>query len=58
MKSGEWRMQNGERRQRDSQATRQPGADANKLAHYMLHWESARRETGPWSQTAGATIGA
>jgi len=34
------------------------GADANKVAHYMLRWESTRGEPGPWSQTASATIGA
>ncbi len=34
------------------------GADANKVAHYMLRWESSRGETGPWSETASATIGA
>ena len=33
-------------------------ADANKVAHYMLRWESTRGETGPWSETASATIGA
>ena len=33
------------------------GADANKVAHYMLRWESTRGETGPWSETASATIG-
>ena len=34
------------------------GADVNKVAHYMLRWESTRGETGPWSETASATIGA
>ncbi len=34
------------------------GADANKVAHYMLRWESTRGDTGPWSETASATIGA
>ena len=34
------------------------GADANKVAHYMLRWESTRGETGPRSETASATIGA
>ncbi len=34
------------------------GADAEKVAHYMLRWESTRGETGPWSETASATIGA
>ena len=34
------------------------GADANKVAHYMLRWESTRGEPGPWSETASATIGA
>ena len=45
-------------------ATRTPhthdfaGGDANKVAHYMLRWENTRGETGPWSETASATIGA
>ena len=34
------------------------GADANKVTHYMLRWESTRDEPGPWSETASATIGA
>jgi hypothetical protein len=34
------------------------GADANTVAHHMLRWESTRGETGPWSETASATIGA
>ena len=34
------------------------GADANKVAHYMLRWENTRGELGPWSETASATIGA
>ena len=34
------------------------GSDANKLAHYMLRWEFTAGETGPWSETASATIGA
>ncbi len=34
------------------------GADANKVAHYMLRWESTRGEPGPWSETASATVGA
>ena len=34
------------------------GADAKKVVHYMLRWESTRGETGPWSETASATIGA
>ena len=34
------------------------GTDANKVAHYMLRWENTRGETGPWSETASATIGA
>lgn len=44
-------------------ATRTPqvaafaGADANKVAHYMLRWESTRGEPGPWSETASAKIG-
>jgi hypothetical protein len=35
-----------------------PGADANKVAHYMLRWINTRGEKGPWSETASATIGA
>lgn len=31
--------------------------DANKVAHYMLRWESIHGEPGPWSETASATIG-
>jgi len=53
MKNAEWRMAN-----EGNEATRQPVADAGKTAHYMLRWESARGETGPWSETASATIGA
>ena len=34
------------------------GAGTKKLAHYTLRSESMRRETGPWSETASATIGA
>ncbi len=34
------------------------GADGGKTAHYMVRWESTRGETGPWSETASATIGA
>jgi len=34
------------------------GADAGKTAHYMLHWVNSRGETGPWSKTASATVGA
>ena len=34
------------------------GADANNVARYMLRWESTRGETGRWSETASATIGA
>ncbi len=34
------------------------GTDVNKVAHYMLRWENTRGETGPWSETASATIGA
>jgi hypothetical protein len=32
------------------------GADAGKVAYYMLRWVSTRGETGPWSQTASGTI--
>ena len=34
------------------------GADGGKQAHYMLRWVNTRGETGPWSETASATIGA
>jgi len=34
------------------------GVDANKVAHYMLRWESTRGEVGPWSETGSATVGA
>jgi hypothetical protein len=34
------------------------GADGAKQAHYMLRWVNTRGETGPWSETATATIGA
>lgn len=34
------------------------GADVNRVAHYMLRWESTRGEAGPWSDTASASIGA
>ena len=33
------------------------GPDGGKTAHYMLRWLSTRGEAGPWSETAGATIG-
>lgn len=32
------------------------GADAGKIAHYMLRWVNARGEKGPWSQTVSATV--
>lgn len=32
------------------------GAQAGKIAHYMLRWVSTRGEQGPWSQTVSATI--
>jgi len=32
------------------------GADAGKIAHYMLRWVNTRGERGPWSQTVSATI--
>lgn len=32
------------------------GADAGKIAHYMLRWVSKRQQQGPWSQTVSATI--
>ena len=34
------------------------GAQGSKPAHYMLRWVNSRGETGPWSETATATIGA
>ncbi len=34
------------------------GADGGKTAHYMLRWINPKGETGPWSQTVSATIGA
>ena len=34
------------------------GADGNKMAHYMLRWLNPKGQTGPWSQTVSATIGA
>jgi hypothetical protein len=35
-----------------------PGSEGGKQAHYMLRWVNTRGETGPWSETATATIGA
>ena len=32
------------------------GAQAGKIAYYMLRWVNTRGETGPWSQTVSATI--
>jgi hypothetical protein len=32
--------------------------DAGKNAHYLLRWVDPTAETGPWSETATATIGA
>jgi hypothetical protein len=32
------------------------GADAGKIAYYMLRWVSTRGERGPWSQTVSGTI--
>lgn len=34
------------------------GAQGGKPAHYMLRWVNSKGETGPWSETATATIGA
>ena len=34
------------------------GPQGGKPAHYMLRWVNSRGETGPWSETATATIGA
>jgi len=33
-----------------------PGA--GQMVHYLLSWFGTRGEAGPWSETAGATIGA
>ena len=33
-------------------------AGGGKTEHYLLRWLSTRGEAGPWSETAGATIGA
>ena len=35
-----------------------PGSEGGEQAHYMLRWVNTRGETGPWSETATATIGA
>ncbi|MBU0717320.1 MAG: hypothetical protein KJ749_03650 [Planctomycetes bacterium] len=35
-----------------------PGSEGGKQAHYMLRWVNTRGETGPWSETVTATIGA
>lgn len=32
------------------------GADAGKMAYYMLRWINTRGERGPWSQTINGTI--
>ncbi len=32
------------------------GADANKIAYYMLRWATPRGDKGPWSETIAATI--
>ena len=34
------------------------GPQGGKPPHYMLRWVNSRGETGPWSETATATIGA
>lgn len=34
------------------------GPQGGKPAHYMLRWVNSKGETGPWSETATATIGA
>ena len=39
-------------------ATEYDGTDCGNTAHYMVRWLSTRGETGPWSETASATIGA
>jgi hypothetical protein len=33
------------------------GADANKMAHYLLRWATNAGDKGPWSGTVSATIG-
>jgi len=33
-----------------------PGAQAGKMAHYLLRWASTRGEKGPWSEVTSATI--
>ena len=35
-----------------------PGTEGGNQAHYMLRWVDSRGETGAWSETATATIGA
>lgn len=32
------------------------GADAGKVAHYMLRWVNRKGEASPWSQTVSATV--
>ncbi len=34
------------------------GPQGGKAAHYMLRWINSRAETGPWSATVTATMGA
>lgn len=34
------------------------GNDGGKTAHYMLRWLNRRGKSGPWSETASATVGA
>ena len=34
------------------------GAEGGQTAHYLLRWENTRGESGPWSETVSATIGA
>jgi len=34
------------------------GPDGGQTAYYMLRWQNTRGESGPWSETVAATIGA
>lgn len=43
---------------RTSYTTDFDGADAGRMAHYMLRCVSTTGEKGPWSKTASATAGA
>jgi len=43
---------------RVSHLSESDGADGGKQVHYMLRWINTRGETGQWSATPSATIGA